>query len=42
MLPEKLVLKCTMSKEYWEQDYRIRSSRKIDATKGYGKTEEER
>ncbi len=41
-LPEKFVLRCTMNKEYWEQDRRIRSGRKIDATRGYGKTEEER
>lgn len=41
-LPEKLVQKCTMSKEYWEQNRRIQSSGRIDATKGYGKTEEER
>ncbi len=41
-LPVGLVLKCTMSRTYWEQTGRIRSSEKIDATKGYGKTEEER
>lgn len=42
ILPEKVVLKCTMSKEYWEQSRRIQSARKIDASRGYGKTEEER
>ncbi len=41
-LPKKLVLKCTMSKEYWEQDQRRRSVSKIDAARGYGKAEGER
>lgn len=41
-LPRKMVMKCTMSRTYWEQTGRIRSSKMIDATKGYGKTEEER
>lgn len=41
-LPRKLIGKCTMSIIYWEQTGRIRSSEKIDATKGYGKSEDER
>lgn len=41
-LPGKMVLKCTMSRTYWEQTGRILSSEKIDATRGYGKTEDER
>lgn len=41
-LPKKLVWKCTMSKTYWEQTLRINSSRRIDATKGYGKSEAEK
>ncbi len=41
-LPQKMVIKCTMNKTYWEQTGRIRSSERIDATKGYGKSEDER
>ncbi len=40
-LSQKMVLKCTMNKTYWEQTGRIRSSEGIDATKGYGKSEDE-
>lgn len=41
-LPRKMVLKCTNNKVYWEQTGRIRSSEKIDASRGYGKTEDGR
>lgn len=37
----RLVMKCTMNKNYWEQDGRRKSCAGIDATKGYGRTEEE-
>lgn len=40
-LPKGLVLKCTMNRGYWEQYGRIKSSEKIDAARGYGRTEEE-
>lgn len=39
-LPRKLVLKCTMSKEYWQQHQMKREVAGIDATKGYGKNTE--
>lgn len=41
-LPQKVVMKCTMNRTYWEQTGRIRSSENIDATRGYGKSEDER
>ena len=41
-LPRKMVLRCTNNKVYWEQTGRIRSSEKIDASRGYGKTEDGR
>ena len=41
-LPRRMVLKCTNNKVYWEQTGRIRSSEKIDASRGYGKTEDGR
>ena len=41
-LSQKMILRCTMNKTYWEQTGRIRSSEGIDAARGYGKTEEER
>lgn len=41
-LPSRLVIKCTMNKDYWEQTGRIRSSEGIDASMGYGKTKDER
>ena len=41
-LPRKYVLKLTMNKEYWEQDARVKAAAKIDATKGYGRSEEEK
>lgn len=41
-LPQKVVVKCSMNEMYWEQTGRIKSSEKIDATRGYGKSEEER
>ncbi|MCM1048721.1 MAG: glycosyltransferase family 2 protein [Clostridiales bacterium] len=40
-LPAKLILKCSASKEYWEQDSLIKANKGIDATKGYGRSEEE-
>lgn len=40
-LSRNMVLKCTMSRTYWEQTGRIRSSERIDVTRGYGKTEDE-
>lgn len=40
-LPKKMILKCSSNKEYWEQDSRIRANKGIDATKGYGRSEEE-
>lgn len=41
-LPRKLVLACTMNKAYWNQEERRRDVANIDATRGYGRTEEER
>jgi len=40
-LPKKIVMKLTTNKEYWEQDARKKAVRNIDASKGYGKTDEE-
>lgn len=40
-LPEKYVLKLTMNKEYWEQEARRKAVENIDASKGYGKSNEE-
>lgn len=41
-LPKKLVGHLTSNKAFWDNDNRIKDSTRIDATKGYGKTEEER
>lgn len=41
-LPSGMVLSCSASKDYWAQDNRIKASSRIDATKGYGRSEEER
>ncbi len=41
-LPKKYVLKLTMNKEYWEQEARRKAVGSIDATRGYGKTSEEK
>lgn len=41
-LPAKLVVSCSSNKDYWAQDNRMKASRRIDATKGYGRSEEER
>lgn len=41
-LPRRLVVKCSSNKEYWGQDNLIKASSKIDASKGYGKSEEEK
>ncbi|MBO5283695.1 MAG: glycosyltransferase [Lachnospiraceae bacterium] len=40
-LPAGLVLRCTMNREYWDQEGRRRDVAKIDAARGYGKSEEE-
>lgn len=40
-LPDKLVLACTMNKEYWAHEGRRRDVAGIDASRGYGKTEQE-
>lgn len=40
-LPMKIVVKCSANKDYWEQDSLIRANKGIDATKGYGVSEEE-
>lgn len=40
-LPIKLVKKCSMNQSYWEQKSVFSAAEHIDATKGYGKTEEE-
>ncbi len=40
-LPKKLVQSLTSNKTFWDNDSRIKESTRIDATKGYGKTEEE-
>lgn len=41
-LPRRLVIKCSGSKEYWSRDNLIKASSRIDASKGYGKSEEEK
>ena len=40
-LPMKIVVKCSASKEYWERGSLIRAKKGIDATRGYGRSEEE-
>lgn len=40
-LPRKMIQSLTNSKTFWDNDNRIKESNRIDATKGYGKTEEE-
>ncbi len=40
-LPHRLVLRCTMNREYWVQEGRRRAVAGIDAARGYGKSEEE-
>lgn len=40
-LPKKLVQNLTTNKTFWDNDTRIKESTRIDATRGYGKTEEE-
>ncbi|MDR0948509.1 MAG: glycosyltransferase [Lachnospiraceae bacterium] len=40
-LPKRIILACTMNKEYWNQEQRVRDVSKIDPTKGYGKSEME-
>lgn len=41
-LPQKYVMKLTMNKEYWEQEARRKAVQNIDATRGYGKSDEEK
>lgn len=41
-LPEKYIMKLTMNREYWVQEDRRKAVEKIDATKGYGRSEEEK
>ncbi len=41
-LPGKLVLRCTMNRDYWSHEERRRDVANIDATKGYGRTEAEK
>ena len=41
-LSEKHIMKLTMNKEYWEQEARRKAVENIDATRGYGKTNEEK
>lgn len=40
-LPHKLVVKCSMNKDYWKQYSLKKAATIIDATKGYGRSEEE-
>ncbi|GFH94163.1 hypothetical protein IMSAGC003_00693 [Lachnospiraceae bacterium] len=40
-LPRKFVLKCTDNREYWFHEDRRRDVAGIDASKGYGKTDQE-
>lgn len=40
-LPKKLVVSLSSNKEYWGQDYLIKAGSRIDATKGYGRSEQE-
>lgn len=40
-LPKKWIGCLTTNKEFWDNDNRMKASTHIDATKGYGKTEEE-
>lgn len=40
-LPRKLVLRCTDNREYWAHEDRRRDVAGIDASKGYGKTDQE-
>ncbi len=41
-MPGKFVVKCSSNKEYWDIDNIIKAGSRIDATKGYGKSDEER
>ena len=41
-IPRKIVIKLSSNKEYWDRDNIIKAGSKIDASKGYGKTEEEK
>ena len=41
-LPKKYILKLTMNKEYWEQEARRKAVENIDASKGYGRSNEEK
>lgn len=41
-LPQKWVIALSMNKEYWERESRRSAVAKIDAARGYGRTEEEK
>ena len=41
-LPKRLVLSCTMNRDYWNHEERRRDVAGIDAAKGYGRTEAEK
>ena len=41
-LSKKYILKLTMNKEYWEQEARRKAVENIDASKGYGRSNEEK
>lgn len=40
-LPRKLVIALSANKDYWRQDNLIKAGSRIDATKGYGRSEQE-
>lgn len=40
-LSAKMIVKFSANREYWEHDSMIRANRRIDASKGYGMSEEE-
>lgn len=41
-LPRRIVIKCSASKDYWVMDNLKKAGGRIDASKGYGKSEEEK
>lgn len=41
LLPGRMVLACTMNREYWAHEGRRRDVAGIDATRGYGRSEQE-
>lgn len=40
-LPKKIVVRCSANKEYWARNNLIMAGSKIDASKGYGRSEKE-